>query len=441
MNPEIGAMTAEQKRSILKELLKQKAQAASTGSAIPAGEIEYDLSRHPGYLRVKERRMLLDQAGVASPYFKTVESLGSGTAMIDGREYVNFTSAGFLDLIRHPAVCAAAKDAIDLNGAGTAASRLVSGTRPLHLELEHTIAEAIGVPECVCFGTGFQANGSAIPCLLGPNDIVLYDALIHNSVLQGCMLSMARRVSFPHNDWKALDSLLAANRHAHPRALIVIEGLYSMDGDVPDLPRVIEVAKRHRSYLMVDEAASIGVLGRRGFGIREEFDVPPGDVDIWMGCLDKSLAGFGGYIAGSHELVECLRWSAPGFIYSVSLPPSCAATVLAAFRVMREEPERLVNLRARSRYFLNYARERGLNTGLSHGICLVPVILKSSALAVLLSNALFEAGIYAAPIVSPAVEESSARLRFFIQCSHTEEQIRYTIDTMAAQLRRLGNWA
>jgi 8-amino-7-oxononanoate synthase len=441
MNPEFGAMTAEQKRSILKDILKQKAQAASSGPAAPVGEIEYDLSRHPGYRRVAERRMLLDHAHVSSPYFKSVESWGPGTVMIDGHEYVNFATSSYLDLIRHPGVCAAAKEAIDRNGPTVSASRLVSGTCPLHLELERTIAEALRVPESICFGTGFQANLSTIPCLLGPNDIVLHDALVHNSCLQGCILSMARRLPFPHNDWAALDSLLAANRNAHPRALILIEGVYSMDGDMPDLPRFIEVAKRHRAYLMVDEAHSFGVLGRRGFGIGEEFDVPPDDVDIWMGTLDKSMAGYGGYIAGSHALVENLRWSAPGFLYSVALPPPTVAAALASFGVMREEPERLVNLRARSRFFLNYARERGLNTGLSQGICLVPIILKSSGLAVMMSNALFEAGIYAAPIIHPAVEENAARLRFFIQCSHTEEQIRYTVDTLAAQLRRLGSQA
>jgi 8-amino-7-oxononanoate synthase len=435
-----AGMTSEQKRALLKELMKQRAQdnvAPAPSQAMPqATVIEPDLTQHPGYRRVMGRRLLFAQMGIRSPYLKPVEGGAGPTVRVDGRECINFTSASYLDLTRHPVVCEAAKAAIDEYGVNFSASRLIGGTRSIHLELERVIADALGVPECMVFITGFQASVSVIPCLVGSKDIVLHDALIHNSFVQGSILSLARRVPFPHNDWEALDQLLAANRSAHPRALILLEGLYTMDGDMPDLPRFIQVAKRHGAWLMIDEASSIGVLGRRGFGIGEELGIDPRDVDVWMGTLAKSFPGCGGYIGGSKELLEYLRYTAPGFLYSGAVPPPIVASVLAGWRVMREEPQRLTDLRARSKLFLECARERGLDTGLSIGVGIVPVILGSSVLAVTVGNALLEEGILAGIVVSPAVEESAARLRFFINCSHTEEQIRRTVDAVARQVER-----
>jgi 8-amino-7-oxononanoate synthase len=266
---------------------------------------------------------------------------------------------------------------------------------------------------------------------------VAHDALIHNSAVHGAIHTRARRLIFPHNDWEALDRMLEENRSRHERALVIIEGLYSMDGDCPDLERFIEVKKRHNSHLMIDEAHSLGVLGAHGHGIREHFGVAAGDVEIWMGTLSKALASCGGYIAGSTELVEYLRLSAPGFVYSVGIPPASTAAALASLRLLKAEPWRVETLRARGRLFLECARARGLDTGLSHGFNIVPVIAGGSLAAVKMSNTLFAEGVNVYPIIAPAVEERAARLRFFLSCAHTEDQIRHTVELTARARRGL----
>jgi 8-amino-7-oxononanoate synthase len=223
---------------------------------------------------------------------------------------------------------------------------------------------------------------------------------------------------------------LNEQRHQFERVLIVLEGIYSMDGDFPDLPRFIEIKQRHRAFLMVDEAHSLGVMGARGYGIREHFGVDGKDVDIWMGTLSKTLAGCGGYIAGETALVEHLKFLAPGFLYSVGMPPSVAAASLAALRRMKELPDRVETLQARGKFFLEQAKAAGIDTGTSSGMAVVPAITGSSLKATRLSAALFKQGVNVQPILYPAVPEKSARLRFFISCMHTEDQIRHTISSL-----------
>ena len=251
--------------------------------------------------------------------------------------------------------------------------------------------------------------------------------LSHNSIIQGAMLSGAQRIQFPHNDVEALQRMLRSVRPRARRVLVVIEGHYSMDGDVPDLPAMVEAVRQHEAYLMVDEAHSIGVLGATGRGVAEHFGVDPSAVDIWMGTLSKTLSGCGGYIAASHDLVEYLRCSAPGFVYSVGLSPPVAAAALAALTIMRDEPERVERLNANGRLFLEAARAAGLDTGNSIGAAIVPVILGSSIRAARVSDMLFRNGINVQPILRPAVPERSARLRFFLSSLHTPEQIRWAV--------------
>jgi 8-amino-7-oxononanoate synthase len=244
-------------------------------------------------------------------------------------------------------------------------------------------------------------------------------------------------MAFAHNDWEALDRLLTQCRLQYERVLIVVEGLYSMDGDFPDLPRFVEVKRRHRAFLMVDEAHSLGVLGNGGSGIQEHFGLRGSDVDVWMGTLSKTLASCGGYVAGESALIEHLKCAAPGFVYSVGMPPPAAAAALAALRVMRAEPWRAQTLRQRGRQFLERARALGIDTGLSAGLSVIPAIIHSSLKAARLSEALYRRGINVQPIVYPAVQERAARLRFFISSEHTEAQIRTTVEAIAEELRRL----
>jgi len=314
---------------------------------------------------------------------------------------------------------------------------LVSGERPIHRELELALAAVHGVEDCVVFVSGHATNVSTIGHLFGPKDLIVHDALIHNSALLGSELSGARRMPFAHNDWEALDQLLTQCRLQYERVLIIVEGLYSMDGDVPDLPHFVEIKRRHRAFLMVDEAHSFGILGGRGLGIQEHFGLRGSDVDIWMGTLSKTLASCGGYIAGERALVEHLKCAAPGFVYSVGMPPPTAAASLAAIRTIRSEPEHLRRLRTLSALFLALARDAGLDTGDSDGTPVIPCIVGSSATALKLSNALLGRGINANPIIYPAVPEDKARLRFFVTSCHSEEQIRYTVKALAEELELL----
>jgi 8-amino-7-oxononanoate synthase len=272
--------------------------------------------------------------------------------------------------------------------------------------------------------------------LFGPRDLIVHDEYIHNSALQGIQLSGAKRLSFPHNDWNALDALLAKQRAQYERTLIVVEGLYSMDGDFPDLPRFIEVKRRHRALLMVDEAHSLGVLGQTGRGIREHFALDAKEVDIWMGTLSKSLAGCGGYITGERALVEQLKYLAPGFLYSVGMSPPLAAASLAALQGMLEEPERVQALQHAGQLFLQRAQAAGIPTGTSVGLAIVPAIVGSSIQATRLSAKLFEQGINVQPILYPAVPEKAARLRFFMSCKHTPRDIEYTVSVLAKEFQQ-----
>jgi 7-keto-8-aminopelargonate synthetase-like enzyme len=235
--------------------------------------------------------------------------------------------------------------------------------------------------------------------------------------------------------------LLSTIRHQYRRVLIIIEGIYSQDGDIPDLPAFIEVKRKHHALLMIDEAHSIGVLGATGGGIGEHFGVDRADVELWSGTMSKSLAGCGGYVGGSRELVEFLKYTTPGFVYSVGMPPPTAAASLAAIRTIRAEPEHLKRLHDMSALFLTLAREAGINTGDSEGTPVIPCIVGSSEIALKLSNALLRRGINANPIIYPAVPEDQARLRFFITSCHSEEQIRYTVKAIGEELELLSDGA
>jgi len=275
--------------------------------------------------------------------------------------------------------------------------------------------------------------------LLDRNDLIVHDALIHNSIVQGATLSGARRVSFRHLDHQAAERLLGELRQRYARALLVIEGHYSMDGDVPDLPSFIALARRHRAWLMVDEAHALGVLGSRGFGTADHFGVDPNDVDIWMGTLSKSLVSCGGYIAGRKDLIDYLKLAAPGFVFSVGMAPAAAAAALAALELLKREPERVRRLNDRAGLFLQLAREGGLGVGGSIGASIVPVITGSSIQAGRLAQAMFQRGINVQPIMYPALPERAARLRFFLTAEHSETQVRDAVRILLEEYRRVAS--
>jgi 8-amino-7-oxononanoate synthase/acyl carrier protein len=418
------------------EQLRVGADAApATGGEIPVDA--YDIAQFPEVRALEQNFAMIREAGLENPYFSLHEGLTNDRTVIGGREMVSWATYNYLGMSGEPEVTAAAKAAIDRFGTSVSASRLVSGEKTIHQELEREIARFVGAEDAVTFVGGHATNETVIGHVVGPGDLVLHDALAHNSLLQGAVLSGARRRPFPHNDFDAAEKLLAQMRGQYRRVLIVIEGIYSMDGDFSELPKFISLAKRHRALLMVDEAHSIGVMGPRGRGIGEHFGVNPADVDLWMGTLSKALGSCGGYIAGSKTLVRWLKYTVPGFVYSVGLPPAAAGAAIGALRLLQRQPDRVAKLLANARLFLQLARDAGLDTGPSGGSAIVPIILGNSMNSLRLSRALFARGISVQPILYPAVEEKATRLRFFITSSHTPDQIRRTIQAVQEELARI----
>lgn len=433
---DVGLLWREPSIRSLARALEAGGSGGAGGAARPRGDERrvppLRAAEFPEHRLLQSRLEELERHGLENPYFRVHDGVTGATARIAGRDVVNFANYNYLGLSGDSRVIEAAVEATRRYGTSVSASRVVSGERPVHRELEEELASFIGVEGCVVFLGGVTTNVSTISHLVGPGDVVLCDELLHNSAMQGALFSGAHRLTFPHNDLGAADRLLAEVRTRYRRALLVIEGVYSADGDIPDLPRAIEIKRRHEAWLMVDEAHSIGVLGATGRGLAEHAGVSPRTVDLWMGTLSKSLASVGGYIGGRHEVIEYLKYTAPGFVFSVGIAPASAAAALAALRVLRQEPDRVRRLHRNAERFLQRARAAGLNTGSSAGTPIIPVITGDSVAAVRMSQQLLERGINVQPMVAPAVSEHAARLRFFVAADHTPGQIDETVDAVAA---------
>jgi len=437
----IFGLTAQAKARLLEKLATSRLSRGATSEARKAGStaVEDDFENLSGYREMRMIRAAGEALGISNPYFRVHDAIAGAETSIGGKTYLNFASYNYVGLNGDPRVSEAAKAAIDRYGTSVSASRLVSGERGIHRELEQALAEVYSAEDCIALVSGHATNVTVVGNLIGPNDVVLHDALIHNSVLQGALLSGATRVAFPHNDHAAAERLLAGNRSRHRRALLVIEGHYSMDGDVPDLAAFIALARRHRAWLLVDEAHALGVLGARGHGIAERCGVDPKEVDLWMGTLSKSLAGCGGYIAGRRALVEYLKFSAPGFVYSVGMPPPVAGAAREALRLLNAEPERVAKLARNAGLFLKRAKAAGLDTGFSVGAAIVPIITGGSIRAGRLAEAMYRRGVNVQPILYPAVPEPLARLRFFVSSQHTEAQIEQAVAILAEENAKVGS--
>ncbi|NJK38508.1 MAG: aminotransferase class I/II-fold pyridoxal phosphate-dependent enzyme [Oscillatoriales cyanobacterium RM2_1_1] len=431
---QIARLSPQEKRSLLADLLRQRADSKTKPEILPE---YYQFDLYPEYQKLKQQQQEVASLQLGNPFFVPQDGITSNTTQVRGQELINFATYNYLGMSGDPVVSQAAKDAIDRYGTSVSASRLVSGQKPLHQELEQTIANFIGVEDCIVLVGGHATNVTTIGHLFGQNDLIVHDALSHNSLLQGCLLSGATAVAFPHNDWQAAERILQDRRHRYRRVLIVIEGVYSTDGDIPDLPEFIAVKQRHKAFLMVDEAHSIGVLGQGGRGISEHFGVDARAVDLWMGTLSKSFASCGGYIAGCHAVVEYLKYTAPGFVFSVGISPPNAASVIAAIQLLQAEPERVERLHARARLFLELAQSKGLNTGTSQGSPVIPIVVGDSLRSIQLSQNLFRRGINVPFMIYPSVSQNGARLRFFITCNHTEDQIHYAAEVLAEEVAKL----
>jgi 8-amino-7-oxononanoate synthase len=419
------------------ETIQQHSVAATSPDREGSTKERISFATLPGYDELRLLRAIGQRFGLENPYFRVHDARAGSHTQIAGKTLLNFSSYDYLGLNEHPEVGDAAKAAIDRYGVSASASRHVAGERPVHRALERSLAEHYGVDDSLVFVSGYATNLGVIGHIIGSRDIIVHDALCHNSVVMGGALSGAARRSFAHNDLESLDQILMAARHQFERALIVVEGHYSMDGDYPDLPRLLELKSRHDAWLMVDEAHSLGVLGRQGRGIAEHFGVDPRRVDIWMGTLSKTLAGCGGYIAGSTELVEYLRLTVGSFVFSVGIPPTIAAAAHKALEILHREPERVHRLQGNGAHFSALARRRGLDTGTGMGTAICPIMVGDSLPAVALSQRLLERGINVLPVTHPAVPAKAARLRFFLSAMHTHAEIEAAVETTADELEKV----
>jgi len=336
---------------------------------------------------------------------------------VDGREMLMLSSYDYLGLIGHPEVEAAAVAALRTHGTGSGGVRLLTGTLDIHRELERRLAAFKGTERAIVLTSGYLAALGAIPALMGPRDLVLADGAAHRSTLEGCRLAGCALRRFRHDD---PDSLERELRRAEPRrrVLIVVEGLYSMDGDICSLPEIVELKERYGAFLMVDEAHSFGTLGASGRGVDEHHGVPADSVDLWMGSLSKALPSSGGYLAGARRLVSYLEHGAAPFMFSAALCPAAAGAALGGLEILAREPERAAAARSHGAFLRRGLREMGFDTGRSEGP-IVPVILEHQGRALQVARALRERGVLASAIIHPAVPRGQARLRLCATAAHT----------------------
>lgn len=389
------------------------------------------------FRNIEKMRMVGAMMGIENPFYRSHAGRASNKTVIDGHEVINFASYDYLGLNSDPRPVAAAHAALDHYGISPSASRLVAGERPVHAELESALARHYRTAAAIAFVSGHATNVATIGELMGEGDLILHDAYIHNSAQVGARLSGAARRSFAHNDMDALEALLGETRSRARNALIVVEGLYSMDGDTPPLAELVRLKRKYGCWLMVDEAHALGCVGKTGRGSFEAAGIDPSEVDIWMGTLSKTLASTGGYICGSSALIDILKSNASGFVYSVGLAPALAAAATVALGIVEAEPERVARLQANAALFLSLAAKAGLDTGMAEPFAVVPVMVGDSLLATKLSECILARGVNALPIIFPAVPMQSARLRFFISSSHDESDIRTAIDVTCQELARL----
>ncbi|MBO4836871.1 MAG: aminotransferase class I/II-fold pyridoxal phosphate-dependent enzyme [Clostridia bacterium] len=373
-----------------------------------------------------------------NPYFVCHESAIRDTSIVNGQEVLNFGSYNYAGMSGRPETVQAAIDAARKYGTSASGSRLLGGEKKLHEQLEAAIARWKHTEDAVVLVSGHATNVTFVGNFCGKGDLIVYDALAHNSVHEGCRLSDAVCKAFPHNDVAALESILRTQRDKFAKVLIVCEGAYSMDGDIAPIPDFVRLKKQYGCFLMVDEAHSAGVLGKTGAGVDEYFGLEPADIDIKMGTLSKGLGTCGGYLAGSRALCEHLRYNLPGFVFSVGLSPALAGAALKAVELLRTEPEIMENLQRNIRVFLEEAHKRQLDTCLAGHTAIIPILIGNDSDAFELSVALGHKGVFVPPAVYPAVPRNSARLRFCVISEHKPEQIIKALDTLVETADEMG---
>jgi 8-amino-7-oxononanoate synthase len=368
-------------------------------------------------------------------YNQPLEGFDGAWVTFKGRRMLNFASYSYLNLLGHPEIAAAAQEATKRYGTGTHGVRIMSGTLPLHEELERTIAKLYKTEAAILCPSGYAANTATLSALVGRNDIVICDKYNHASIVDGCLLSQAKLARFRHNDIADLERQL---KQVNPDIgrLVVVDAVFSMDGDISDIPEISRLCRKYNAFLMVDEAHSLGTLGKKGHGIEEHFGLQK-VIDIKMGTLSKAIPSMGGYVAGSQELIDYLKHSARAFIFSAPLSPAQTAAAQASFDIMEREPERVKNLQRNANLCLSGIKALGFDT-LNSETPIVPIICGEDNKAFKMAKLCHEGGIYVLPVVSPVVPNGLARLRVTVTAAHSKENIDSTLAVIAKAGKAIG---
>lgn len=385
--------------------------------------------------RIVTERMKAALAADTYCYFRAIESAQEPEVVVGGRTLVMLGSNNYLGLTSHPKVKEAAIAAVRQYGTGCAGSRLLNGTLSLHVALEEKLAQFIGKPAAVTFSTGFQVNLGTISCLLDRGDTVYLDKQDHACIIDGARLSFAKMRKFAHNDPVELRRLMMVERGARGR-LVVVDGVFSMEGDITPLPEIVKIARDFGAAIMVDDAHSLGVLGRRGRGTAEHFDLE-NEIHLIMGTFSKSLASIGGFIAGEQEVIDHIRHTARSLIFSAALPPAAAAAADAAVDILESEPERREQLWRNTRFLMDGFSNLGFCTGDSR-TPVIPLIVGDDDRAFAMTRRLEQEGVFVNPVVSPATPPGRALLRTSCMATHTEAQLSRALEACAKVGREFG---
>src|SRR5438094_3170687 len=349
-------------------------------------------------------------------------------ANFDGKEVINLSSNNYLGLTTHPKLKEAAVQAVEEFGVGSGAVRTIAGTMTLHMALEEKIARFKQVDGSVVFQSGFAANAGTVQAILGKEDVIISDELNHASIIDGCRLSRAEIKVFPHKDVEACEKILQEIQDRGGRKLLITDGVFSMDGDRVPLPALVELAEKYGCIMMIDDAHSSGVLGRNGRGTVDHFKLH-GRVDVQVGTLSKAIGALGGYVCSTRDTIDFLYHRARPFLFSTSHPPSVAATCIAAFEVLEEDPQLIERLWANTRFFKEGLRKLGFDTGLSE-TPITPIMIGDAALAHQVSRELFQAGVLGLGIGYPTVPVGKARIRTIVTATHTPEELQQALDVL-----------
>lgn len=371
------------------------------------------------------------------PYFRAIESDQDTSVVINGKKVLMFGSNSYLGLTNHPKVKSAAIKATKKYGTGMAGSRFLNGTLDIHIELERKLANFVDKDEAIIFSTGFTVNQGVIGCLTGRNDYIIWDERDHASIIEGLRASFSNKYKFKHNDMNSLErQLKRCNRQAVK--LIVVDGVFSMEGDLANLPEIVELAKKYDANVMVDEAHGLGVLGRNynGKGTTDHFGLLD-KVDLIMGTFSKSLASIGGFIAGDYPVINYLRHNARTNIFSASITPAATAATSAALDILKSEPERVKRLWKLTHYAMKQFRDRGIELGPT-STPIMPLYIRDNDKTFLITKMLFDEGIFVNPVVSPAVPSDDTLIRFSLMATHTTDQIDFAIDKIAKVFKQLN---